>query len=405
MLVLVLATMAATVAEDVPEAVAPAAGTEDVRVQVGAAPPGGAALPFSYTRYYPEHLTVHRGQTVVFETAEQVDLHTVSFSPGGDAAPPPIFRHNEEPEPIAINEVAWQRSACGDEGQAACRLDGSEQALSSGLSEPALAEPAWRVTVDLPVGSTAAYFCMVHPGMEGSIEVVDDDVAVPTQAQIDAETRAQVRKDTKEAIKHRAERDGEMVQRREGDRTVWRVLVGDSSPSGHVSIRTYMPGRLDGIRPRDAVEFVSAGTGHHSVTFPTELVGHKGAGPDARLAFGVIHPTCDFDELNGGAPGVPGPWAPISDLVCPATFELVLAPWLDSPHRAPGDAVATATSYHDSGLMWSDQVPEAARGRPAGSGEYFLHRFVAEFPVAGTFRYACTIHGAENMAGTIHVEP
>lgn len=373
----------------------------DVRVQVGAAPPGGAPLPFSYTRYYPEQVKVHRGQTVVFDTVEPFDLHTTSFWPGGAAALPPLFRPNEEPESFAVNEPAWQRSSCGDVSEPACRVDGSTKPLSSGLN--ALTEPTWRVTVDRPVGSTTKFLCMVHPGMSGSIKVVPDSVPLPTQAEIDAQTREQVAADTEEAIAHRALRDRQVVRRPDGDRDIWRVLVGDSSPSGHVSIMSYMPNRLTQARPGDAVEFVAAGVSHHSATFPTALVGYKKVGGTPGLALGGLHPACDFDELDRGAPGLAMAWAPFSPLECPAAFELVVSPWVASPTRAPRDEVLTPTAYHDSGLMWSDQMPEYARGRPAGSGDYFPHRFLAEFPVSGKFSYACTIHGAERMDGTIQV--
>lgn len=371
----------------------------DFRVQVGATPPpAGAALPFAYTRYYPDRLRVHRGQTVMFETVERVDLHTVSFWSG---SAPPVWRLNEDPERFAVNEPIWQRSACGGDDQVVCRLDGSGQYLSSGL--PVLFGNSWRVAVDLPEGTAIQYLCMVHPGMEGRIEVVADSVVLATQAELDAQTRAQVAADTDEAIEHRRLRDGQVEPRSEGGRTVWGpVLIGDSTPSRHVSIMAYMPAGLDQVRPGDAVEFVSAGMGHHSVTFPTELVGQKGAGPETRLSFAAIHPACDFDDIGSGAPGIPGAWAPLSPLGCPARFELVLSPWLASSTRAPGDLVATPATYHDSGLMWSEQAPDGARTRPDGSGK-FPHSFVAEFPLAGAFQFACTVHGTENMAGSIQV--
>ena len=402
----VISMLLATLLAGAPAASATTANDETteapaVRVQVGAVPPDGADLPFSYTRYYSERLVVHRGQTVLFDTVEPFDLHTTSFVPGGFAAMPPLFRANEQPEPFAVNEVVWQRSGCGSDGQAPCRLDGSQQLLNSGLN--AVTGRNWRVTVDLPVGSRARFYCMVHPGMRGSVQVVDDAVRLPTQAEIDAQTREQVKADTEEAIGHRARRDSEVARRSEGGRDIWRVRVGDASPSRHVSIMAYMPNRLVGVRPGDAVEFVTTGVGHHSVAFPTALVGDKAIGAGSRLASAAVHPACDYDDLNGGAPGVPGPWAPFSPLECSGAFELLVSPWAASPTRAPGDAVLTAATYHDSGLMWSEQVPEYARGRPAGSGEYFPHSFIAEFPVEGSFGYACTIHGADHMAGSIEV--
>lgn len=152
------------------------------------------------------------------------------------------------------------------------------------------------------------------------------------------------------------------------------------------------------------MEFVSSGpSGHHSVTFPSVLVGDDEVSPNNRLTFLAIHPACDFDDRAGGAPGIGGPW-PFTPVPCQGSLEFVLSPYLAEPQRAPGDLVATPATYHDSGLMWSEEAPETARGRPAGSGEYFLHRFVAEFPSSGVFDYACTIHGADFMAGTVEVE-
>lgn len=373
----------------------------DFRVQAGALPPGGATHPFAYTRFYPEHLQVHRGQTVLFETIEELrDLHTVSFWPGGDADRPPAFRYDEVPGTFALNEPIWKRSACGDPGDAPCRIDGSQEYLSSGLPPWGL---MWRVTFDVPAGTTVSYLCQVHPGMTGSVEVVDDDTAFPSQAQIDAETEQQIAADTQEAIDHRALRESEVRRRAENGRTVWTVLVGDATPSGNVSILAYMPSRLE-VRPGDAVEYVSAGIGHHSVTFPTELVGDYEQGPKARpFGSAVIHPACDADDPVSGAPGVPGLYEPFAPVSCPGSFELQISPWGGAPHRAPGDLILSPATYHDSGMMWSLDAPESARGRPAGSGEYFPHSFFAEFPVAGTFGYACTFHKADMMAGSIEV--
>jgi plastocyanin len=341
---------------------------------------------------------VHRGQTVQFDS---LNFHTVSFLRGGEDGRLPAFRRDEGPSGFAITEAAWQRSACGDPDQPACVLDEPDDQLSSGFP---VWDLTWRVQIDRPVGTTITYFCNFHPGMKASIEVVDDAEPLPTQQAIDAEVEAQVALDTQEAIDHRAMLEAQRPHRREGGRTVWTVQVGASTPSGHVSILGYMPSHLVGVRPADAVEFVSSGPdGHHSVTFPTVLVGDNEISPNNRLTLAALHPACDFDDRTSGAPGIPGPYAPFTPLACPASLEFLPSPYVTNPHPAPGNLVATPATYHDSGLMWSEEAPEWARGRPAGSGDYFLHRFVAEFPTSGEFEYACTIHGADFMAGTIRV--
>jgi plastocyanin len=377
-----------------------AADGYDFRVQAGARPPDGVDLPFSYTRFYPEQLRVHRGQTVLFDTfVPKFDLYTVSFRPGGEEGRRPAWRRDDGLSGFALNEPIFERSACGGTAQAPCVVASAEDRLSSGLP---IWETTWRVRIDRPAGTGITYFCNVHPGMHGSIEVVDDATALPTQDEIDAATRDQIAADTREAIDHQAKRDTEHTRRIEDGRSIWTVHVGDSTPSRHVSIMAYMPSRLDEVQPGDAVEFVSSGAGHHAVTFPRDLVGGKDPDQDARLSAAVFHPECDFDDPEHGAPGIPGLYAPLSPVVCPAAFELVLSPWA-FPHHAPNDQVLTPATYHDSGIMWSEEMPESARGLPAGSGNYFPGRFVAEFPVAGPFSYACMVHGSKTMQGWIDV--
>ena len=370
----------------------------DYRVQVGAISPEAASQPYEYTRFYPDHLRVHRGQTVQFDS---LNFHTVSFAPGGEDGRRPLVRRDEGPSGFALTEAAWQRSACGDPDQPACVLDEPDEELSAGIP---VWDLTWHVQIDRPAGTTVTYFCSFHPGMQASIEVVDDAEPLPTQETIDVEVEAQIARDTQEAFDHRAMLETQQRHREEDGRTVWTVKVGASTPSGHVSILGYMPRRLVGVRPGDAVEFVSSGpAGHHSVTFPTVLVGDNEISPNNRLTLAAIHPACDFDDRTRGAPGIGGPYE-VTPLRCPASLEFLPSPYLAKPHPAPGNLVATALTYHDSGLMWSEEAPEYARGRPAGSGDYFLHRFVAEFPSSGEFQYACTIHGADFMAGTIEVD-
>lgn len=380
----------------------PAAGRADdgpdFRVQVGATSPEATTLPYEFTRFYPDHLRVHRGQTIQFDS---LNFHAVSFRPGGERLP--AFRPDEGPSGLAITEAVWQRSPCGDPDQRPCLLDDAGDTLSSGFP---LWDLAWRVTIDRPVGTTISYGCPIHAGMNGAIEVVEDGVVLPTQADIDAEARRQVALDTQEAVDHRAALEAASPRHEEDGRTVWTVLVGASTPSGHVSILGYMPSHIRGARPGDAVEFLSSGPdGHHSVTFPSVLVGDDEISPNNRLTLAALHPACDVDDRTSGAPGVGGPYDPITPLPCPGSLEFMPSPYVAESHPAPGNAVATPATYHDSGLMWSEDAPETARGRPAGSGQYFPHRFVAEFPTVGDFAYACTIYGADFMQGTIHVEP
>ena len=250
----------------------------DFRVQVGAVSPEAATQSYEYTRFYPDRLRVHPGQTVEFES---LNFHTVSFRPGGEAGRMPLVRNDEGPSGLAITEAAWQRSTCGGPTEAPCVLDDAEDRFSAGLP---IGDLTWRVKIDRPVGTTITYFCEFHPGMNATIEVVDAGEPLPSQASIDAEAQRQIELDAQEADDHRAQLEANPPQRQEDGRTVWTVLVGASTPSGHISIVGYMPRRLTGARPGDAVEFVSSGpAGHHSVTFPSALVGDNEVSPNNRL--------------------------------------------------------------------------------------------------------------------------
>lgn len=215
--------------------------SDTFRVQVGA--PSPRDTPLEFTRFYPDRLQVRRGQTVQFDT---INFHTVAFRPGGEDGRLPLVRRDEGPGGFALTEDAWERSECGGPDQAACVLDGPDDELSSGIP---VWDLTWRVQIDRPVGTTITYVCMFHPGMNATIEVVDDTEPLPTQEEIDAEVRSQVALDTQEAIDHVAMLERDVAHREEGGRTVWTVLVGPATPSGNAGILGYVPKRLEGLGP------------------------------------------------------------------------------------------------------------------------------------------------------------
>ena len=75
---------------------------------------------------------------------------------------------------------------------------------------------------------------------------------------------------------------------------------------------------------------------------------------------------------------------------------------LANQQRAPGDAVVSPATLHNSGIMIRGALPERLRGRPAGSGNLFPTEFEATFPVPGTYNYRCLMHW-DFMAGSITV--
>src|SRR5687768_1794272 len=126
---------------------------------------------FEYLAYYPDHLRVHRGDTVRFR---RDGFHTVTFSPPGQ--PRRSWLRRDESEGVTAVEFRDPPSSCGhDPSVPPCVLSSTSQTLSSGWDDLAL-------VMALDVG-TYEYYCTIHEGMQGSVEVVPDTepLATPTE--------------------------------------------------------------------------------------------------------------------------------------------------------------------------------------------------------------------------------
>lgn len=351
---------------------------------------------FEYMAYYPDHLRVHRGDTVLFR---RDGFHTVTFSPEGEARGG--FVRRDEVEGAAAENFTQQPSdpGCGTPA-APCRLSDTDQYVNSGWHDLSL-------SVDLPVGAYT-YYCMLHEGMEGSVEVVPDDEPLPSADAIEAERRAQVAVDT-EAAEALMDANQTPEAHPEGDHLRWVVKAGDTTDDDRVAVLRFMPGNLE-IGTGDEVDFVVSGGDRlppgrsefaaelHTVTFPNEAV----LAPFGLLRYLV--PACDPDDPRSGAPGVPGLYPAVVTGCAPGTtFELLLQPaaW-QAPTRAPGDAVATPFTVHDSGLLTRSDVACRSTCDP-WTGEPFPTSSRAVFPLEGTFSYVCLVHPEMGMAGSITV--
>lgn len=366
-----------------------------VTIQAGARHPTNPSAPYEYTRYYPETLRVHRGQTVRWSF---VGFHTVTFS---RSARPPWFRADEIPGTYAVDErFGFGATDCGRDGLRPCRLRPGTRFLSSGAPRTRGGQP-FELTVDARPGRYS-YFCTVHPSMKGTIEVVGDRAPVPAQKQIDAQIKSAVRADSKTADSlFRADQTPRSSVGSDGRRT-WRVLLGDSTPDNHVSILAYLPSELKvaagdkvlyAFRDRTVDEV-------HTVTFPTEVAGGTSPAPHGLGGMPFI-PACDFDGRTTGMKGVPGLWGVAAWPACPANAEILHAPWMTQGRPAPGDQIVSPATYHDSGMLLPKRSSKGMRVLP-DTGRALPASFVAEFPVAGRFGFACNLH-ADIMSGSVAV--
>ena len=375
-----------------------AAKLATVEVQTGAVHPDDPSKPYEYTRFYPDVIRVHRGQTIRWRTvgtAPAAGFHTITFA----KSRPPFFRADEIPETYAATDAWAFGSNCGRNGLPACVLKASTKFLSSGV--PPFGSSPFEVKVDAPPGRYK-FFCTVHPGMSGAVEVVTPRKPVPSQRQVKAQIASEVRRDSRAAdALFRADQRPVSSVDAEG-RRVWRVLLGDSTVDDHVSLIAFLPTNLN-VSAGDRVryEYRSRIVNEiHSVTFPAEAVS-VGAPVPTGLGDAAIFPACDPDAGDGGLPGVRGLWNVPGGLNCPTTLELLLSPWTTTAHPAPGNQVPTRLTYHDSGFL----VPAKARaiyGVLPDTGRVLPSRFDAEFPAPGTFSYQCEVHVVP-MTGSINV--
>lgn len=350
---------------------------------------------FEYLAYYPDTVRVHRGDTVHFR---RDGFHTVTFSAPGERRSGWV-RRDEAEGTSAEGSAAPSHPTCGSADQPACVVSSKTRSLNSGWQD-------LRVKVDLPVG-TYSYYCLLHAGMEGAVEVVPTTTPLPPPRAVEAARRAQVATDTAAGA---ALLDASQEPRATpvDGRMRWTVKAGDITPDGRVAILRFLPSNLQ-VAPGDEVAFVvpgervppgraEASTEVHTVTFPND--------PSAQ-GFGMLRyfdPRCDADGPTEGRPGAPATHASLVT-GCPpgTTAELVFHPWAwRSPLRARGDAVTTPVTAHDSGLL----VPWRAACRTScdpWSGKRFASRSVAVFPNEGTFGYICLVHPEMGMAGAVTV--
>ncbi|MBW3665689.1 MAG: hypothetical protein KY469_21555, partial [Actinobacteria bacterium] len=336
----------------------------DHLVVAGAVEPGWSSPPtwllgdsdtprFEYLAYYPTELQIHRGDVVFFRSD---GFHTVTFGPEGQPREGLLRRDEVEPL-VALQHDFPSDPTCGTSAEAPpCVLDDTDEFVNSGVNDLKLA-------VDLPEGAYT-YYCTIHTGMQGTIEIVPDEEPIATPAEVEADRQADIEADTATAHDILADppemRGPEQVPASDTSpaHRRWFVQAGEVSADQRVVVLQYFPSSLT-IAPGDEVEIGVPAVGepvpgrvepvaeHHTVTFEPRAVHDNVPG-----LVHYLNPMCDPDDPEHGLPGVP--LFPALVLGCPdgLTLELGLQPWAyQDPLRAPGNAVATEATLHDSGVL------------------------------------------------------
>ena len=281
-------------------------------------PVGSGEAGYAVNLFGAQKVTVAKGSTVSFKNP-WFEPHTITF-PGDTKLPPP----SDPKAPVPTNP-----------GQTVA-YDGKAY-LNSGF---VLKDKTFEVS--FPGNGTYPFFCIIHPGMQGSVEVVDaGNAAINTQAQVDAASKKTF-DDAMVALKAAnttaASKAVERTTNADGTST-WTVVVGGMV--GPSDLQQFYASKLD-IRVGDTVVWKSAVATPHTATF-----------------------------LGGTA--LPVPPIPENPKVMQA---------------APAPAGYTGTGYLNSGIIgvnWPAQ------------------QFSQKFTTAGSFPYICVLHVDQGMGGVVNV--
>jgi hypothetical protein len=327
---------------------------------------------FEYADFFSREVSVHRGDTVNFQT-QPFSFHIVALAADEEAARKayPVIELNtgEAPSPatglptISFGDGAFpvtggsvtgggvvdKEKGKGPPAVGAVQFGQSPGTFSGGDSVEVIGpvvgwdleqRPATidqLIVIDAPPGRYA-FFDMLHPGMRGTLSVVPDDEPVTTQGEIDAAAAVQFAESRAAALAVETFLENTPVVRGEpGDRDV-TVFVGAGAADGRVLLNRMMPSRLPELVPGDRVHFLWANhSGTHTVGFaPT---------PDALVSpFG-------FDCGDGVYQPVPNVFnvPPPSPCLRPGETE---PKFLCDPGNAPsGTALGGPEDVVNSGLL------------------------------------------------------
>jgi plastocyanin len=277
--------------------------------------------------FLPASVTVKTGASVEW-TATGPEPHTITFLPAGQTPPTP-----DKPENAALRA----KTVAG-------AYDGTQTLGSTIIPTSPKAET---YKVSFPKAGDFTYYCIIHPGMSGTVKVVDDAATADAQSAIDARAKTEETKWLAEGraakkalldapVKKTANTDGS---------TTWTVEMGTNTQ--HTAVLAFSPPSAD-IKAGDKVTFVNNSHDPHTASFKgTKELPANPESPEAMAA----------------APGK-------SPQTLNAT-DLFNSGWLP-PNAPPGAG-----------------PPEAVRS------------FTFVVPKAGEYSYVCILHAPSGMGGTL----
>jgi plastocyanin len=281
-------------------------------------------LNIAVLMFLPQKITVRRDTTVRWQLTGP-EPHTVTFLPAGQQPPSPDSPEATAPKPPTgpYDGTAFVSSGLAPTG-------GAPVTFSLRFSKPGI----------------YGYVCTIHPGMTGTVTVVERARDAETQAQINERAKAEGSQWLAEgrAAKKRLVETAPRTLPGPGGSSIHVVEMGTTTP--HTDILAFQPAR-SAIKAGDRVLFINNSGAPHTATFAgTKQLPQNPESAEAMRPTGASPLTLNLTDLfNTG-------WLP--------------------PNAPPGAG-----------------PPEAARS------------FTFVVPRAGTYAYVCLLHAPSVMSGTI----
>jgi plastocyanin len=327
-----LATAALTLGTLVPVASAASAkttsGSTGVVVRAGVNAPKDANV--AVLEYLPAAITVKVDTPVTWSWKGTIEPHSVTFLAPGQQLPPP----GSDPTLFGATPPIGA-------------YDG-QSFVNSGL-QPAGA-PAKPFTMSFAKPGKFSYYCVIHPGMVGTVNVVASG-KTDSKAAVTKRGAAQAARWIKEGTlaKKALVKRGKARSKANGDGSrTWTIQMGTSTK--HTDVLAFAP-TPKGIKAGDHVDFVNNSTAPHTATFA-------------------------------------GKQPPITNPIGPQT---------DNPSPGPSPQTLNKTDLFNTGLV----PPDASSGPDSPPPPKAARTFTYVVPAKGKYAYYCILHTLSGMGGTI----
>jgi len=234
-----------------------------------------AGRVFGYNDFFSRAVTVHSGDTLDFKTA--FGFHILSMTTDVAAARqalPLAVLDTDDPNAVGSGAPKIQLGPAffASSGPPACGAPGSPPCDFTGATLPPAGVNGgndWFVHVNAAPG-TYHYFCFLHPGMEGTLRVVDSPQPTTTQAVIDEMAQGQFASDRSQALDAEAAASVPTFSGGAPGTRTYQVNVGLTVAKNHVTLFEMLPSSL-ALAPGDSVRYAWGTVEAHSVTFPGTL--------------------------------------------------------------------------------------------------------------------------------------